>query len=88
MRVRWPGAEALFDVYGQRFGVVPELAAVDDFHADARRLARAAVSFVSGENPYSDDRIRTELQWRPLTPAPEAIRRTVAWFLQNEKPGH
>jgi len=53
-----------------------------------RRLARAAVSFVSGENPYSDDRIRTELQWRPLTPAPEAIRRTVAWFLQNEKPGH
>jgi len=52
------------------------------------RLARAAVSFVSGENPYSDDRIRTELQWRPLTPAPEAIRRTVAWFLQNEKPGH
>src|SRR5437773_1157374 len=53
-----------------------------------RRLARAAVSFVSGEHPYSDDRIRAELQWRPLTPAPEAIRRTVAWFLENEKPGH
>jgi nucleoside-diphosphate-sugar epimerase len=54
----------------------------------ARRLARAAVSFVSGENPYTDERIRAELGWRPPTQAPEAIRRTVAWFLENEKPGH
>ena len=54
----------------------------------ARRLARAAVSFVSGENPYSDARIRAELGWRPPTPAPEAIGRTVTWFLENEKPGH
>ena len=53
----------------------------------ARRLARAAVAFVSGENPYTDDRIRADLAWRPPTPAPEAIRRTVAWFLENEKPG-
>jgi nucleoside-diphosphate-sugar epimerase len=53
----------------------------------ARRLARAAVAFLSGENPYSDERIRRELGWRPPTPAPEAIRRTVAWFLENEKPG-
>ncbi len=53
----------------------------------ARRLARAAVSFVSGENPYTDERIRTELGWRPPTQAREAIGRTVAWFLKNEKPG-
>ncbi len=53
----------------------------------ARRLARAAVSFVSGENPYSDERIRAELGWRPPTQAREAIGRTVAWFLANEKPG-
>ncbi len=52
-----------------------------------RRLARAAVSFVSGENPYIDDRIRAELGWRPPTQAREAIGRTVAWFLANEKPG-
>ena len=53
----------------------------------ARRLARAAVSFVSGENPYTDERIGAELGWQPPTQAPEAIRRTVAWFLENEKPG-
>ena len=53
----------------------------------ARRLARAAVSFLSGDNPYSDDRIQEELKWRPPTPAPDAIRRTVAWFVTNEKPG-
>src|SRR5207249_4047734 len=53
-----------------------------------RRLARAAVSFVSGENPYIDDRIRAELGWRPPTPAPGALGRTVAWFVENEKPGH
>jgi nucleoside-diphosphate-sugar epimerase len=54
----------------------------------ARRLARAAVSFISGENPYADDRIRAELRWRPPTQASEAIGRTVAWFLENEKPGN
>lgn len=53
----------------------------------APRLARAAVSFLSGDNPYSDEKIQTELAWRPPTPAPEAIRRTVAWFVANEKPG-
>jgi 2-alkyl-3-oxoalkanoate reductase len=53
----------------------------------APRLARAAVSFLSGDNPYSDDRIRAELNWQPPTPAPDAIRRTVAWFIANEKPG-
>ena len=54
----------------------------------ARRLARAAVSFASGDNPYTDERIRAELGWRPPTQAREAIGRTVAWFLENEKPGH
>jgi len=53
-----------------------------------RRLARAAVSFISGENPYTDERIRAELGWHAPTPAPEAIGRTVAWFVENEKPGH
>lgn len=53
----------------------------------ARRLARAAVAFLRGENPYVDDRIRRELGWRPPTPAPQAIGRTVAWFRENETPG-
>jgi nucleoside-diphosphate-sugar epimerase len=53
----------------------------------ARRLARAGVSFISGENPYTDERIHAELGWRPPTQAREAIARTVAWFLQNETPG-
>ena len=51
-----------------------------------RRLARAGVGFISGDNPYIDDRIYAELSWRPPTPAPEAIRRTVAWFLKDERP--
>jgi nucleoside-diphosphate-sugar epimerase len=45
------------------------------------------VSFISGENPYTDERIHAELGWRPPTQAREAIARTVAWFLQNETPG-
>ena len=53
----------------------------------ARRLARAAVSFLSGDNPYSDSALSAELGWRPATPAPAAIARTVAWFVANEKPG-
>jgi nucleoside-diphosphate-sugar epimerase len=53
----------------------------------ARRLAGAALSFLTGDNPYTDDRARRELGWRPPTPAPEAIARTVAWFQKNEKPG-
>ena len=52
-----------------------------------RRLGRAAVSFLSGDNPYSDSALRAELGWRPAIPAPAAIARTVAWFLANEKPG-
>lgn len=51
------------------------------------RLARAAVSFITGENPYVDDRARVELGWRPPFSAADAIRRTVRWFVENEKPG-
>jgi 2-alkyl-3-oxoalkanoate reductase len=54
----------------------------------ARRLGRAAVSFLRGENPYSDSALRTELGWRPVTSARAAIARTAAWFAANEKPGH
>ena len=53
----------------------------------ARRLARAAVGFLSGDNPYVDERAGRELGWAPPTPAPRAIARTAAWFLANEKPG-
>jgi len=53
----------------------------------ARRLGRAAVSFLRGDNPYDDSALRTELGWRPVTSAPDAIARTVAWFVANEKPG-
>jgi nucleoside-diphosphate-sugar epimerase len=34
-----------------------------------------------------DERARRELGWRPPTPAPQAIARTVAWFQENETPG-
>lgn len=53
----------------------------------ARRLAGAGVAFLTGDNPYVDDRARRELGWTPPTPAPQAIARTVAWFEENEKPG-
>ncbi len=53
----------------------------------APRLARAAVAFLCGDNPYVDERARRELGWSPPTPAPQAIGRTAAWFLENEKPG-
>ncbi len=53
----------------------------------ARRLARAAARFLTGDNPYVDDRARTELDWRPAIAARDAIGRTVRWFLENEKPG-
>ena len=37
---------------------------------------------------YDDGRLRAELGWRPVISAPDAIARTVAWFVTNEKPGH
>lgn len=50
-------------------------------------LARAAVSFITGENPYVTDRARAELGWNPTLAAREAIARTVRWETANEKPG-
>lgn len=51
------------------------------------RLARAALSFVTGENPYPIDRAQAELGWTPLVTAREALARSVRWVLANEKPG-
>jgi 2-alkyl-3-oxoalkanoate reductase len=41
-------------------------------------LAGAAVSFITGENPFSAARISAELGWRPPFATADAIRRTVA----------
>jgi nucleoside-diphosphate-sugar epimerase len=41
------------------------------------RLARAAVSFLTGENPYAADRITAELGWSPPFDTRAAIRRSV-----------
>jgi nucleoside-diphosphate-sugar epimerase len=51
------------------------------------RLARAALSFMTGEDPYVTDRIERELEWRPAVDARTAIERTVRWLVGNEKPG-
>ncbi len=53
----------------------------------SRRLARAAAAFITGENPYVDERARRELAWQPPFTAASAVRRSVRWFLENEKPG-
>ena len=50
-------------------------------------LARKALSFVTGENPYPIDRATAELGWTPAVPACDALVRTVRWVLANEKPG-
>jgi nucleoside-diphosphate-sugar epimerase len=44
------------------------------------RLARAALSFLNGENPYVSERIRRELGWEPPFGTAEAVARTVAAF--------
>ena len=51
------------------------------------RLARAALSFMTGEDPYVSDRIERELGWRPAVDTRTAISRTVRWLMGNEKPG-
>lgn len=43
-------------------------------------LGGAAVSFITGENPYTDARIQKELGWTPLFDTRTAIRRAVAAF--------
>ena len=52
-----------------------------------RALARAALSFITGENPYVTDRAQAELGWTPHLGSREAIARTVRWERANEKPG-
>jgi 2-alkyl-3-oxoalkanoate reductase len=47
----------------------------------------AAVRFLAGENPFVAERARRELDWEPPVAAREAVRRTVRWMLENEKPG-
>lgn len=44
------------------------------------RLARAAVSFLTGENPYVSDRARVELGWEPQVTTRDGVRRSVRWF--------
>jgi nucleoside-diphosphate-sugar epimerase len=52
-----------------------------------RRLARAALSFLTGENPFVTDRAERELGWGPTVGTRDAIARTVRWLMENEKPG-
>jgi hypothetical protein len=47
-------------------------------------LGNAAMSFILGENPYSVERIRTELGWTPPFDARTAIWRAVA---KTKSPG-
>lgn len=51
------------------------------------RLARAALSFMTGEDPYVTERAEAELAWRPSVDTRSAITRTVRWLMENEKPG-
>lgn len=51
------------------------------------RLARAALSFMTGEEPYDTERIERELGWRPTVDTRTGITRTVRWLVGNEKPG-
>ncbi len=43
-------------------------------------LGNAAMSFILGENPYSVERIRSELGWTPSFDARTAIARAVQWL--------
>lgn len=51
------------------------------------RLARAALGFVTGENPWDSNRARRELGWTPAVSTRDGIVRAVRWFRTNEKPG-
>ena len=50
-------------------------------------MARRALSFITGENPYPIDRATSELHWTPPVTIRDALARTVRWVLANEKPG-
>ena len=47
-------------------------------------LGGAAVSFITGENPYTDARVQQELSWTPPFGTKEAIRRAVGGFERND----
>ena len=52
------------------------------------RLARAALSFMTGEDPFDTGRVQAELDWRAAVDTRTGIRRTVRWLMRgNEKPG-
>jgi len=51
------------------------------------KLARAALAFVTGENPYSSERAMAELHWTPAVAPREGLDRAVQWIRANEKPG-
>jgi nucleoside-diphosphate-sugar epimerase len=62
----------------------------------ARRLIRpgryagigpAAIRFLTSPNPFVAQRAGRELGWRPPWDTGAAIRRSVAWFRENETPG-
>jgi nucleoside-diphosphate-sugar epimerase len=50
-------------------------------------LGRAAVAFITTDNPYVSDRARRELGWKPHVSTPEAVTRTARWFAANQTPG-
>jgi len=50
-------------------------------------VGASAVRFLAEENPFVADRARRELGWQPVVSPHEAVRRTVTWLLENEKPG-
>lgn len=50
-------------------------------------LARRALSFVTGENPYPIARAMSELRWQPSVTARDALARTIRSVAANEKPG-
>ena len=52
-----------------------------------RRLAQAALAFMTGEDPYVSERAEQELGWRPVVDTRTGIERTVRWVMENEKPG-
>ena len=52
-----------------------------------RRLARAALAFMTGDDPYVTELAEAELGWRPSVETRTGIARTVRWLRRNEKPG-
>jgi nucleoside-diphosphate-sugar epimerase len=82
--------EAIADACGVRVRFVPlplPVARVAIGLWSGPAMAGRALSFVTGENPYTIDRARAELDWTPPVTTREALTRTIRWVLANEKPG-